>query len=44
VAFAKLYDRKTALTAADLLTDQVVPFFAAPEVPLSRILTDRGTE
>ena len=27
VAFAKLYDRKTALTAADRLNDRVVPFF-----------------
>jgi transposase InsO family protein len=44
VAFAKLYDRKTSLTAADLLNDQVVPFFEAHEIPLSRILTDRGTE
>jgi transposase InsO family protein len=44
VAFANLYDRKTSLTAADLLTDQVIPFFEAQEVPLSRILTDRGTE
>lgn len=44
VGFAKLYDRKTALTAADLLNDPVVPFFEAHEVPLSRILTDRGTE
>ncbi len=44
VAVAKLYDRKTALTAADLLNDQVVPFFEEQEVPLSRILTDRGTE
>jgi transposase InsO family protein len=44
VGFAKLYDRKTALTAADLLNDQVVAFFEAHEVPLSRILTDRGTE
>jgi transposase InsO family protein len=44
VAFAKLYDRKTSLTAADLLNDQVVPFFEAHEVPLSRLLTDRGTE
>ena len=44
VAFAKLYDRKTPLTAADLLNDQVVPFFDAHEVPLNRILTDRGTE
>jgi len=44
VAFAKLYDRKTSLTAADLLNDQVVPFFEEPEGPLSRIFTDRGTE
>src|SRR6266849_6850132 len=27
VAFAKLYDRKTPLVAADLLNDRVVPFF-----------------
>jgi transposase InsO family protein len=44
VAFVKLYDRKTPLTAADLLNDRVVPFFDAHEVPLSRVLTDRGTE
>jgi integrase-like protein len=44
LGFAKRYDRKSALTAADLLNDQVVPFFAAHEIPLSRILTDRGTE
>jgi transposase InsO family protein len=44
VAFAKLYDRKTPLTAADLLNDQVVPFFDTHEVPLNRVLTDRGTE
>jgi transposase InsO family protein len=44
VGLAKLYDRKTSLTAADLLNDQGIPFFEAHEVPLSRILTDRGTE
>jgi transposase InsO family protein len=44
VTFAKLYDRKTALTAADLLNDRVVPFFDAQEVKLCRVLTDRGTE
>ena len=44
VAFAKLYDRKTPLTAADLLNDRVVPFYDAHEVKLSRVLTDRGTE
>jgi transposase InsO family protein len=44
VAFAKLYDRKTALVAADLLNDRVVPFFEEHDIPLLRILTDRGTE
>ena len=44
VAFAKLYDRKTALTAADLLNDRVVPFYDARNVKLCRVLTDRGTE
>ena len=44
VAFAKLYDRKTPLTAADLLHDRVVAFFEAHEVRLSRVLRDRGTE
>jgi hypothetical protein len=29
VAFAKLYDRQTPVTAADLLNDRVVPFFDA---------------
>lgn len=44
VAFAKLYDRKTPITAADILNDRVVPFFDAQEVKLCRVLTDRGTE
>ena len=44
VAFAKLYDRKTPITAADLLNDRVIPFFDAQEVTLCRVLTDRGTE
>ena len=44
VAFAKVYDRKTALTAADLLNDKVLPFFDQQELPVLRILTDRGTE
>jgi hypothetical protein len=44
VTFAKLYDRKTPITAADLLNDRVVPFFGEKEVKLSRVLTDRGTE
>ena len=44
VAFAKLYDRKTPLAAADLLNDRVIPFFDEEGVKLSRVLTDRGTE
>ncbi|MGC2221760.1 MAG: IS481 family transposase [Methylocella sp.] len=44
LAFAKLYDRKTPITAADLLNDRVVPFFEEKDVKLSRMLTDRGTE
>ena len=44
VGFAKLYSEKTPITAADLLNDRVVPFFEDHGIPLSRILTDRGTE
>lgn len=44
VAMAKLYTDKTAITAADLLNDRVIPFFDGQNVPLLRILTDRGTE
>ena len=44
VAFAKLYDRKNALVAADMLNDRVLPFFQEQGVDLLRILTDRGTE
>ena len=44
VGFAKLYDRKTLITAADLLNDRVVPFFDQHDIKLCRVLTDRGTE
>jgi transposase InsO family protein len=44
VAVAKLYDRKTPLTSADLLNDRVVPFFEGHDLVVSRVLTDRGTE
>ena len=44
VAFAKVYDRKNALVAADILNDRVLPFFEEHEIPLLRTLTDRGTE
>lgn len=41
---AKLYDRKTAVTAAELLNDRVLPFFEQHEILLNRVLKDRGTE
>ncbi len=44
VGFAKLYDRKTPVMAADLLNDRVLPFFEQHEIPLNRVLIDRGTE
>jgi len=44
MAMAKLYDRKNAITAADMLNDKVVPFFEEQQIPLLRVLTDRGTE
>jgi len=44
VAFAKLYKTKTPITSADLLNDKVLPFFEEQQLPLLRILTDRGTE
>jgi transposase InsO family protein len=44
VACAKLYKTKTPITAADLLNDQVLPMFIEQELPMLRILTDRGTE
>lgn len=44
VAFTKLYDRKNALVAAEMLNDKVVPFFEQHDLRLLRVLTDRGTE
>jgi len=44
VAFAKLYTTKTPITAADALNDPVLPFFEGHDLPMLRILTDRGTE
>jgi len=44
VAFAKLYITKTPITAADVLNDKVLPFFEQHQLPMLRILTDRGTE
>ena len=44
VAFAKLYTTKTPITAADMLNDKVLPYFEQYDLPMLRILTDRGTE
>jgi transposase InsO family protein len=44
VACAKVYMQKVPITAADILNDRVLPLFEKHEVPLLRILTDRGTE
>ena len=43
-AMAKVYTDKNALVAAEMLNDKVVPFFDEQQVPLLRILTDRGSE
>ncbi|QHB18236.1 IS481 family transposase [Mannheimia pernigra] len=43
-AFAKLYTMKTAISAADMLNDKVLPYFESQGLPMLRILTDRGSE
>lgn len=43
-ALVKLYDRKHAITAADMLNDRVLPFYEEHGIALLRILTDRGSE
>lgn len=35
---------KHAITSADIRNDRVLPFFKEQQIPLLRILTDRGTE
>ena len=44
VAHCKLYVTKTPITAADLLNDHVLPFYASQGLLMLRILTNRGTE
>jgi transposase InsO family protein len=44
VAFAKIYTAKIPVTAADVLNDRVLPFFEDQQIPVLRVLTDRGTE
>lgn len=43
-AICKLYTMRNAITAADILNDRVLPFYESINIPLLRILTDRGTE
>ena len=44
MAFAKVYTAKVPVTAADLLNDRVLSFFEHYDIPVLRVLTDRGTE
>ena len=44
VAQVNLYTAKTPITAADLLNDRVLPFHEEHDVPVLRILTDRGAD
>jgi transposase InsO family protein len=44
VAFAKLYTSKHSINSADVLNDRVIPFFEQHEIPILRMLTDRGSE
>lgn len=44
VAQAKLYVSKTPITAADMLNDKVLSYYEEHDLPVLRILTDRGTE
>jgi transposase len=44
VALAKLYTAKIAVTAADILNDRVLPFFAGEGIAVDAILTDNGKE
>jgi hypothetical protein len=44
VADAKLCDQKTALVAADMLNDRVIPFYEKEKIPLRKVLTDCGAE
>jgi transposase InsO family protein len=44
VALCKLYTMHTALAAADMLNDKVIPFYEEQGIALLRVLTDRGSE
>ena len=42
VVHCKLYTTKTPITAAGLLNDHVLPFYAMHDLPVLRVLTDRN--
>jgi len=42
--FAKVYNDRTALAAADFLNDRVLPFFDEHGIRVLRILSDNGSE
>ena len=44
VVFCKLYTTKTSITSANILNDKVLSYFKVNDLPMLRILTDRGTE
>jgi transposase InsO family protein len=44
IGFAKVYTEKTAICAADLLNDKVLPSFDEHNIGVLRILTDNGRE
>lgn len=44
VGFAKLYMSKTSIESSDFLNDKVLPFFDDHQIPVLRVLTDRGPE
>lgn len=44
LAFAKVYNSKMPITAADLLYDRVLPFYEALGVRVGAVLTDNGRE
>jgi transposase InsO family protein len=43
-AFAKLYKRKGADAAIDIISTRVVPFYKAMNIAIKRIITDNGKE
>jgi hypothetical protein len=44
VGFAKLYDTKTPITAAEMLNDRVLPFFEDQGIVVSPTFATRGQE